>query len=203
VDISPDGRNLASGDWKTGQVTLWDIASGKEVANIKAHILCVGTVRFSPDGRFLATTRSGGEAKLWDVATRQEIARFDGENMDYGPNVDFSPDSQTLAIGSHQLQLWSTEGRRLLAKLAGHKAPIMSVRYSPDGKMIATGSMDHSVKLWHVATQREVATLQGHTSAVSGLAFSADGTMLASSSEDKTIRLWRAISAAEAAALKR
>jgi len=79
----------------------------------------------------------------------------------------------------------------------------MSVRYSPDGKTIATGSMDHSVKLWNVATLREVATLQGHTSAVSGLAFSADGTMLASSSEDKTIRLWRAISAAEAAALKR
>jgi WD40 repeat protein len=203
LDISPDGRILAGGDAAPmGQVTLWDIPSGKEIANIKTPRSGNSTVRFSPDGRFLATSGYMGEAKLWNVATRQEIARFDSENESFGPNVDFSPDSQTLAIGWYELELWSTEDHRPLVKLAGHRAPIMSVRYSPDGKTIATGSMDHSVKLWNVATRREVATLQGHTGAVSGLAFSADGTMLASSSEDKTIRIWRAISAAEAAALK-
>jgi WD40 repeat protein len=75
----------------------------------------------------------------------------------------------------------------------GHKAIIMAIAFSPDGKTLATASLDHTVKLWSVAIGQEVATLKGHRGPVSGLAFSRDGTLLVSSSEDKTIRLWRAV----------
>src|SRR5207253_5574532 len=72
----------------------------------------------------------------------------------------------------------------------GHTGLVFSVAFSPDGKVLATGSFDNTVKLWDFATGKELQTLKGHTSSIYGVAFSPDGSLLASGSQDKTIRLW-------------
>lgn len=73
---------------------------------------------------------------------------------------------------------------------AGHTDYINSVAFSPDGKTLATASVDRSVKLWDVATSKETRTLAGHTEVVDQVVFSLDGKMLASASWDHTVRLW-------------
>src|SRR5262245_16852062 len=72
----------------------------------------------------------------------------------------------------------------------GHTGLVYSVAFSPDGKVLATGSFDNTVKLWDFATGKELHTLKGHTNQVYCVAFSPDGNLLASASQDKTIRLW-------------
>ncbi|MDH5367182.1 MAG: caspase family protein [Cyclobacteriaceae bacterium] len=72
----------------------------------------------------------------------------------------------------------------------GHRAAILSIAYSPDGKFIATGSRDNSIKLWEVATGREIRTFLGHLSTVNALSFDPTGLYLASGSSDKNIIIW-------------
>ena len=67
---------------------------------------------------------------------------------------------------------------------------IRSVKYSPDGNMIATGNSDGTVHLWDVATGRLRSILRGHTGDVNSVAFSPDGNAIASASDDSTVRLW-------------
>ena len=89
---------------------------------------------------------------------------------------------------------WTDEQLRvtveLIRTLSGHTALVCSVTFSPDGRLLASGSWDETIKLWEVATGRAIRTLSGHTDYVHSVAFSPDGKLLASGSYGKTITLW-------------
>ncbi|WP_373534009.1 protein kinase [Microcoleus sp.] len=78
----------------------------------------------------------------------------------------------------------------LAQTLSGHSDAVLSVAFSPDGKVLASGSYDKTIELWEVATGRKITSLTGHSNYVLSVAFSPDGRVLASGSFDKTIKLW-------------
>ncbi|MEU4155164.1 trypsin-like peptidase domain-containing protein [Actinoplanes sp. NPDC026670] len=80
--------------------------------------------------------------------------------------------------------------RPLRRTLAGHGEAVYSLAFSPDGRTLATGSVDNTVRLWDVATGTSRLTLTGHTKVVFSLVFSPDGRTLATTSADNTARLW-------------
>ena len=70
---------------------------------------------------------------------------------------------------------------------------IVSVAFSPDGKLLATGDVVGQVRIWQVVDGQQVLTFQGHTNWVSSIAFSPNGQLLAvTGHSDSTIQLWEA-----------
>jgi WD40 repeat protein len=79
-----------------------------------------------------------------------------------------------------------------------HAKEVSGVAFSPDGRLLATGSDDHTAQLWEVASGREVSRVT-HDDWVWWLAFSPDGQTLATASQDGTARLWEVASRQERA----
>lgn len=74
--------------------------------------------------------------------------------------------------------------------LRGHTDAVSSIDVSHDGRVIATGSLDHTVRLWDTQTGRTTRIFQAHKDEVYAVAFSPDDRMLASSSYDGRVILW-------------
>ena len=103
----------------------------------------------------------------------------------------FSPTGKLLATAiENQIYLWELDNIRQLVQLDGHTAWVRSLAFSPQGKILASGSRDRTIRIWNVESGECLQILTGHTSDVQSVAFSHDGNTLASGSNDKTIRLW-------------
>lgn len=127
--------------------------------------------------------------------------------------VAFSPDGQLLATGSlsyylgikswdNTVRLWDVKTCRLILAFRAKQFSVLSVSFSPDGKLLATGSEDKTVQLWEVATGKEISTFRGHGEWVNSVAFSPDGRTLATASDDKTARLWDVATSSEIGVLR-
>ena len=77
-----------------------------------------------------------------------------------------------------------------ISPFVGHSDSINAVQFSPDGKVVVTGSDDKTVRVWNARTGEAIHALEGHTAAVTSVSISPEGRIIASGSSDKTIRLW-------------
>lgn len=87
--VSPDGKWLAAAGWMDdsealepccGDIRLFEFASGKLVALLKAHTNAVYDLAFSENGRLLVSGGGDNIAVVWDVLKQQEIARLEDAN---------------------------------------------------------------------------------------------------------------------------
>jgi WD40 repeat protein len=188
--FSPDGRVLAtdasSQGSDAGGIQLWDVASGSEVRRLPGY---VGPV-FSPDGKLLAARNKNRSISLLDVESGNEVRTFSAHQGLFSPNAIFSPDGRLLASTNNSMvTVWDVASGQEVRNIYD-SALVRGIAFSPDSRLLASGSEDHTIKLWDVASGNKVRTLSGHFDSVNCVAFSPDGRLLASGAADGNVILW-------------
>ena len=106
----------------------------------------------------------------------------------------FSPDGRTVIIANrkdNEIVRWDTlNGQPLNSLFLTHKKGLTSLVFSPDGKMILTGSDDGTARLWNSLSGEPVGRTMQHSKNVMAVAFSPDGRTILTGSADKTVRQW-------------
>ena len=184
-----------------GDYIKWELPEGAkmrlgkgEIANLEGHIKDIGrghSYQFSPDGTQLAVISSIG-IWVYDVQTGKEstlaVGRVPGRVSD---DIALNPNWHTFATrrwNDSTIELWDLHTGKHKKTFDGPKGRMVSIAFSPDGKMLAGGDFEGVIWVWDIGTGERRQILTPHK-IVGEVMFSPDGRTIVSSSA-KDIRLW-------------
>jgi WD40 repeat protein len=132
-----------------------------------------------------------GLIRVWDVPSGRLLATIQGP-LPAIRNAVLSPGGRQLAVcveRENTVHLYDCDTGRG-RELAGHLDFVSGLAFSPEGGLLATGSMDGSIRLWNTADGQTVAILAGHMQETTDVAFSPDGQTLASVGQGESLKFW-------------
>ncbi len=161
-----------------------------------------------PDGKYLAVADTeSATVHVLDAETGAPVLAL----PQAGPAVAFSPDGQFLASATWKpgsrgealpdqasaIKLWEFPGGKEVLRLEGHGGAVFALAFAPNGKRLASASLDRTVKVWDLKAGRELSTYRGHTGWVEGVAFESSSLWVASVDTDNSVRVWDAATGSE------
>ncbi len=163
--VSPDGKTVAAAGWTgwdwdhQGSIYLFDVATGDLVRRYGGLNETVGAMVWTPDGQYLAVgLQSRGGLRVLRADTGEVVAS-DPQYNDKLLDIDVSPQGRIVAVSfDGMVRLYAPPDFRLIGRrvIPGAKRPI-SVRFSPDGELLALGFIDAPVVT--VASGRDLSLL--------------------------------------------
>ncbi|MGZ8765440.1 MAG: WD40 repeat domain-containing protein, partial [Acidimicrobiia bacterium] len=192
--LSPDGETLVIGG-RDGEVTVWDVAAGRERSRLDGHTGGVQEAAIDPGGEHVATAGADGTVWLWDLTERSDQPADPFVDLDAIIwSVAFSPDGSTLATASEDgtVRLFDAETGEQRGDPLGVRpgADFITVAFSPRGDRLVAGTGTGEVLSWLLPSRAPLPPFVAHTSDVWELVFDPSGGRLFTGSSDGTARVW-------------
>ena len=211
IALHPDGRRVV----RRSAEDIWieDAASGSILAKARPKDISGNWAHFSGDGARVAVMGARGEIEVFDTETLTSLAFLTGHrNLVHG--LDFSP-------GNHRLATAAIDGTAQINDLPDspsvsqanapsplvleHSTAVENIRFSPDGRLVATSADDRAIRVWDVSNEgvaRASTQTIGRRSAdflamfsserlfAGPLMFTTDGRSVAGREIDGAVRFW-------------
>jgi WD40 repeat protein len=171
------------------------------------HMALVKGLAFTPDGKQLVSAGDDKVIRVWDWQARKIVRTIRGQ-VGPGPEgaifgMALSPDRRWLAVGGFMaegfgvrdddvgdIRLYDFSSGKLAALLKGHMNIVSGIAFSPDGKLLISGSADGSAIIWDVEKRALRHKLRGDAAGSYVVVFTPDGARAVSGSEGTTLKLW-------------
>lgn len=149
---------------KEGKIEVFDVASAMLLDEVAAHDGAIWSLQVHPDGRSMVSGSADKTAKFWNFQIVQE---------------------EVLGTTRTTPRLKLVQSRALKVS-----DDILSLRFSPDGKLLAVALLDSTVKVFFTDSLKLYLNLYGHKLPVLNMDISYDSKLIVTCSADKNIRIW-------------
>lgn len=184
--FSPDGRWLAANS--ADSVNVWETGSWRLIYSLRGHTENVTSVVFTPDSQWIVSGSFNGEVRVWDLKSGRTARQFKISVAALNC-LGLDLEGHLLAVGGRgeRVEILDLLNGRLLESLSGHEGSVTSIRFSPNGRWLATADSSYSARLWDLTTWRQEFWIGR---AGSALAYSPDGRLLAGSDGYGVVKLF-------------
>lgn len=187
---------------KEGRIELYDLRVGELTQTLEPHTGAVYGLAERPDHtgfvscsadrslRFFALTFPTGAAETCNISEIED--KVTPELPDEALAVGYSPNGKWVAVAllNSTVQLIFEDTLKFYISLYGHRLPVMSIDFSSDSQIIASGSADKNVKLWSTQFGNCHRSLRAHNDSVMQVRFLPGTHYLASVGRDREMKLW-------------
>ncbi|MHC1768592.1 MAG: protein kinase [Verrucomicrobiia bacterium] len=177
--FSADGQRLFSAS-ADQTIRIWDVQEKRCLATLRGHTDEVYSLALSPDGSTLATGSKDGVVDFWNAnpPPKEEQPRRLAMSWE---QAAFAPDSRSIAVPQEGVvHLYELPLLREVESIPMLGTDVVTVAFSPDGSLIASGNPHGWLRVWSCAQHRLLQAWHGYNGITGHLRFLNDGARLLS-----------------------
>jgi WD40 repeat protein/tetratricopeptide (TPR) repeat protein len=184
--FSPDGKTLLTVGY--AKVGVWDVETGRRLAELDHNPAIVTSAAFAPDGRTILTGSTDGMARLWETSGKSLGKPLSVQA--WVEAVAFGPDGRFFATGDKAggIVVWDAASHEQVVRLE-HPGGVTALAFGVEGRVLSGGE-DRTARLWNLASSRNTSFMLAHQAPIKAVALSPDGSLALTGSLDRTARVW-------------